>query len=92
MTNISDQTTAKVHSFTREFAEKMVKKIRGGTSLTFSEIIMYDIALYRLMEEFNEVDWNDKNKVHHFMEQLLNDAYDIQKKYVKVKMRNLPQK
>lgn len=92
MTNTSDQTTAKVHSFTREFAEKMVKKIRSGTNLSFSEILMYDIALYRLMEDFNEVDWDNKTKIHHFMEQLLNDAFDIQKKHVKVKIRNLPQK
>ncbi len=92
MTNTSDQTTAKVHKFTREFATKMVKKIRGSTTLSFSEILMYDIALYRLMEDFNEVDWENKIKVHHFMEELLNDAFDIQKKHVTVKIRNLPEK
>lgn len=92
MTNTSDQTTAKVHSFTREFAVKMVKKIQSDTTSKMSEILIYDVAMYRLMEEFSQVDWDNKTKVNHFMEQFFNDAFDIQKKLVKVKMRNLPQK
>lgn len=57
-----------------------------------SEIIMYDIAMYRLMEEFEQVDWKNKIKVNNFMELLLNDIFEIQKKHVDVKIRNIPQR
>ena len=70
----------------------MVNKIKSDTDFKMSEIIMYDIAMYRLMEEFEQVDWNNKIKVNHFMELLLNDIFEIQKKHVDVKIRNIPQK
>ena len=92
MTNASDQTTAKVHSFTRKFAEEMVNIIKKNTDFKMSEIIMFDIGIYRLMEEFNDVDWNNDVKINHFMEKLLNDIFEIQKKHVDVKIRNIPQK
>jgi len=53
---------------------------------------MFDIGIYRLMEEFNEVDWNNDVKINHFMEKLLNDIFEIQKKHVDVKIRNIPQR
>ncbi len=93
MVNTSDQTTAKVHKFTREFAEEMVKMIvKTGADFKMSEIIFYDIAMYRLMRDFKKVDWKSETSIHYFIENLLNDAFDIQKKHVTVKIRNLPQK
>ena len=56
-----------------------------------SEIILYDIAILRLESDFNEVDWKSEAKVTHFIEGLLNDAFEIQK-LVKIKIRNLPHK
>jgi len=92
LTNTSDQTTAKVHKFTREFAKEMVDRIKSDTSFKMSEIIMFDIAMYRLMEEFHHIDWKNKTKVNHFMEELLNEIFEIQKKHVNVKIRNIPTK
>jgi len=93
MVNTSDQTTAKVHKFTREFAEEMVKMIeKTGADFKMSEIIFFDIAMYRLKQQFKNVDWKNENSVHYFIENLLNDAFEIQKKHVKVKIRNLPPK
>ncbi len=93
MTNVSDQTTAKVHKFTREFAEEMVKIIEStGADFKMSEILFFDIAMFRLKHEFDEVDWKSDIKVNHFIENLLNDAFEIQKKHVTVKIRNLPPK
>ena len=93
MVNTSDQTTAKVHSFTRKFAEEMVDAIeKTGADFKMSEILFFDIAIFRLKQEFNLVDWTSEIKVNHFIEGLLNDAFEIQKKLVKVKIRNLPSK
>ncbi len=93
MTNTSDQTTAKVHRFTREFAEEMVSMIeKTGADFKMSEIIFFDIAIFRLKHDFDTVDWKSDTKVNHFIENLLNDAFEIQKKHVKVKIRNLPPK
>lgn len=93
MVNTSDQTTAKVHNFTRLFAEEMVKIIeRTGADFKMSEILFFDIAMYRLKEEFEAVDWKNDTKTNNFIEKLLNDAFEIQKKHVKVKIRNLPPK
>jgi len=93
VTNTSDQTTAKVHKFTREFAEAMVKVIEStGADFKMSEIIFFDIGMFRLKNEFDQVDWKNEVKANHFIQDLLNDAFEIQKKHVKVKMRNLPQK
>lgn len=44
------------------------------------------------MEDFHQVDWKNKTKVNHFMEELLNEIFDIQKKHVDVKIRNIPTK
>ena len=93
MTNVSDQTTAKVHKFTRQFAEEMVKIIeKTGADFKMSEILFFDIAMFRLKIEFDQVDWKSDTKVNYFIENLLNDAFEIQKKHVKVKIRNLPPK
>jgi len=93
VTNVSDQTTAKVHKFTREFAEEMVKIIEStGADFKMSEILFFDIAMFRLKHEFDGVDWKSDIKVNHFIENLLNDAFEIQKKHVTVKIRNLPPK
>jgi len=93
VTNTSDQTTAKVHRFTREFAEEMVSMIeKTGADFKMSEIIFFDIAIFRLKHDFDTVDWKSDTKVNHFIENLLNDAFEIQKKHVKVKIRNLPPK
>lgn len=88
MTNISDQSTAKVHKFTLNFAIEMVKKIRKHTDFKMSEIIMYDVAMFRLMEEFKQVDWASEVKANHFMEKMMNDVFEIQK-LVTVKIRNV---
>jgi len=93
MTNVSDQTTSKVHKFTREFAEEMVKMIeKTGADFKMSEILFFDIAMFRLKNEFDQVDWKSQVQVNHFIENLLNDAFEIQKKHVTVKIRNLPSK
>lgn len=93
MTNTSDQTTAKVHKFTREFAEEMVSMIeKTGADFKMSEILFFDIAMFRLKHDFDAVDWKSDTKVNYFIENLLNDAFEIQKKHVKVKIRNLPPK
>lgn len=93
MTNASDQATAKVHNFTIDFAEKMIKIVADtGADFKMSRTLFFDIAMLRLMDEFNQVDWKNPTKSNHFIEKLLSDAFDIQKKYVTVKMRNLPSK
>ena len=93
MTNTSDQSTAKVHRFTIAFAVEMVKMIKKGKfDFKMSEVIMYDIAIFRLMEEFKNVDWTNPVKVDHFVNQLLKDVYEIQEKHVDVKIRNVPKK
>lgn len=92
MTNASDQITAKTHTFTKKIVEDMVKSIREtGADFKMSEIILYDIAILRLESDFDEVDWKSEAKVTHFIEGLLNDAFEIQK-LVKIKIRNLPHK
>ncbi len=93
MTNVSDQSTAKVHRFTLDFAVDMVKMIKKcNYDFNMSEIIMYDIAMFRLMEEFKHLNWNNPMKVDHFVDELLKDVYQIQDKYVDVKIRNVPKK
>ena len=93
MTNVSDQSTAKVHRFTIDFAVDMVKMIKKCKfDFKMSEIIMYDIAMFRLMEEFTGLDWKNPVKVEHFVNELLKDVYQIQEKHVDVKIRNVPKK
>lgn len=93
MTNESDQATAKVHNFTIQFAEDMIHTIaKTGADFKMSKTLFFDIAMLRLKEEFNQVDWQNPTKSNHFIEKLLSDAFEIQKKYVKIKMRNLPSK
>jgi hypothetical protein len=93
LTNVSDQSTAKVHRFTIDFAREMVKLIKKCKyDFKMSEIIMYDIAMFRLMEEFKGLDWNNTVKVDHFIDELLKDVYKIQDKHVDVKIRNVPKK
>lgn len=93
MTNESDQATAKVHNFTIEFADDMIQTIvKTGADFKMSKTIIFDIAILRLKEEFDEVDWKNPVKFNHFIEKLLSDAFEIQKKHVKIKMRNLPSK
>jgi len=93
MTNVSDQSTKKVHRFTIDFAVDMVKMIKKCKyDFKMSEIIMFDIAMFRLMEEFKGLNWNNPVKVEHFVNELLKDVYQIQEKYVDVKIRNVPKK
>lgn len=93
MTNESDQATAKVHNFTIDFSEKMIKLVaETGADFKMSRTLFFDIAMLRLMEDFNQVDWKNPTKSNHFIEKLLSDAFEIQKKYVKIKIRNLPSK
>jgi len=93
LVNASDQSTLKAHRFTIDFAVEMVKMIKKGNfDFKMSEIIMYDIAVFRLMEEFKSVDWTNPVKVEHFVNQLLEDVYKIQEKHVDVKIRNIPKK
>ncbi len=93
MTNVSDQSTKKVHKFTIDFAVDMVKMIKKCKyDFKMSEIIMFDIAMFRLMEEFKGLNWNNPVKVEHFVNELLKDVYQIQEKYVDVKIRNVPKK
>ena len=93
MGNDSDQFTMKAHKFIGEFAKFMKKKILStGVDFKLSESIFIDIAVFRLKDEFDQVDWTNEVKVNHFMERLLVDIFEIQKKHVKVKIRNLPKK
>lgn len=93
MGNDSDQFTLKAHKFTGDFAKLMKKKIlESGAEFKLTETIFYDIAMFRLKEEFDQVDWKNETKVNHFLEKLLVDIFEIQKKLVKVKIRNLPKK
>ncbi len=93
MTNASDQSTAKVHRFTIDFAVAMVKMIKKGKfDFKMSEVIMYDLGMFRLMQDFKSVDWNNPVKVEHFVNDLLKDVYEIQEKHVDVKIRNVPKK
>jgi len=66
--------------------------VKTGADFKMSEIIFYDIAMFRLMRDFKKVDWKSESSVNYFIENLLNDAFDIQKKHVTVKIRNLPPK
>lgn len=94
MTNSNSEKNrhpVKSHKFTGVFAKLMKKKIlASGAEFKLSESIFFDIAMYRLKEEFDNVDWKNETKVNHFLEKLLVDIFEIQKKHVKVKIRNLP--
>lgn len=93
MGNSSDQFTLKAHKFNSDFAKYMKKKILdSGAEFKLTETIFFDIAMFRLKQEFDEVDWKNETKVNHFLEKLLVDIFEIQKKLVKVKIRNLPKK
>jgi len=83
----------KSHAFCGVFAKFMKKKIKStGAEFKLSESIFFDIAMYRLKEEFDSVDWDNEVKVNHFLEHLLVDIFEIQKHHVTVQIRNLPKK
>lgn len=91
MVNSSDQFTLKAHSFTGEFAKWMKEWLKStGADFKLSEALFFDVAMYRLKEEFLTVDKTSETKVNHFLEHLLTDIFEIQKKHVKIKIRGLP--
>jgi len=90
VTNDSDQTTVKAYNFTKLQLKKMKLLIeKTGADFKLTEIVLVSIAIFRLSDDFENIDWKNQTKVNHFVEQLLSEIFEMQKQ-VEIKIRNLP--
>lgn len=85
-----DQITVKIHKFAKKYAENVVKRFKkSGIPLT--ETAIFDIAVFRLMNELDQVNWNSKKSRNEFIQGFIDDLMYLQEdKIIKVKMRNIP--
>lgn len=62
---------------------------KTGADFKLTEIVLVSIAIFRLSDDFENIDWKNQTKVNHFVEQLLSEIFEMQKQ-VEIKIRNLP--
>ena len=85
-----DQITVKIHKFAKKYAENVVKRFKkAGIPLT--ETAIFDIAVSRLMDELDHINWESEKSRNEFIQGFIDDLmYLQQNKIIKVKMRNIP--
>ena len=90
ITRLSDQITVKIHKFAKKYAEDTVKLFKKA-GIPITETAIFDIAVSRLKDELDQVNWESEKSRNEFIQGFIDDLMYLQQhKIIKVKMRNIP--